>query len=266
MSVAQKPTPPWLWPNLLSLDAPVVAMLWQAFLAYRFSVPLRPQSQIVLGLTVWAIYLLDRLLDARKSAPGDEAARHRFYRRHWTPMAALVALVLAADALIALLGLRPVIRRDGFVTLAGVAIYLAAFHAFGRSLRIPKEIAASALFTAGTFLTAWAAFPCSSMAWAAFAFFVLCLANMIAIDAWEAGEQTASHPVTRWLASKYLWWVTAAVVLCAIAGHNPWYASIALSSGACAALFRFGRRIPIEARRALVDGVLLSPVLFLLLK
>ena len=53
--------PLWLWPNLLSLDAPLVAVLWQGFLAYRFSLPLRPAGRLVLGLTVWAIYFLDRL-------------------------------------------------------------------------------------------------------------------------------------------------------------------------------------------------------------
>jgi hypothetical protein len=31
-------------------------------------------------------------------------------------------------------------------------------------------------------------------------------------------------------------------------------------------LFWFGRRLPLEARRALVDGVLLSPILFLIVR
>ena len=70
---------------------PLVAVLWQGFLAYRFSLPLRPAGRLVLGLTVWAIYLLDRLLDARKPASLREPARHRFYRRHSKLMTALLA-------------------------------------------------------------------------------------------------------------------------------------------------------------------------------
>jgi hypothetical protein len=260
--------PLWLWPNLLSLDAPVVAVLWQGFLAYRFSLPLRPAGRLVLGLTVWAIYLFDRLLDARKPALLHEAARHRYYRRHSKLMTALLAVVLGADSVIALHWLRPAILRDGLIPLAGVLVYLAAFHICGGSIGIPKEVAAAILFTAGTFLTAWATLPCPSLAWAALAFFMLCLANIVAIEAWEWHELSSAvpHPCTRWLARTYLYWVAVAVAACALLGHNEWYASIALSAGACALLFWFGRRLSLEARRALVDGVLLSPLLFLMLR
>jgi hypothetical protein len=262
-------TPLWLWPNLLSLDAPLVAVLWQGFLAYRFSLPLRPSGRLALGLTVWAIYLLDRLLDARKPPSPREPARHRFYRKHARAMTALLAMVLASDGAVAALWLRPGILRYGMIPLAGVLVYLAAFHGSGRSIKIPKEIAAAVLFTAGTFLTAWTTIPWRSLAWPAVAFFLLCLANMVAIEAWEwrelANESHAVHPVTGWLARTYLFWVSLAVIACAIAGHE-WYISIALSAGACVLLFLLGRRLSLEARRALVDGVLLSPLLFLMLR
>lgn len=258
----------WLWPNLLSLDAPLVAVLWQGFLAHRFSVPLMPAGRLVLALTVWSIYLLDRLLDARRPRPAEEPARHRFCRRHSKLMAALLALALALDGLIAIVWLRSAVLRDGLITIAGVLVYLATFHMAGQSAKIPKEIAAAILFTAGTFLTAWATLPCPGLAWAAVAFFILCLANIVAIEAWEWRELRATlpHPLTRWLARNYLFWVPLAVVLCAAVGRNQWYTSIALSAGACALLFWLGRRLSLEARRALVDGVLLSPLLFLLLK
>jgi hypothetical protein len=272
--------PLWLWPNLLSLDAPLVAVLWQGFLAQGFSLPVRPAARLALGLTVWAIYLLDRLLDARRPESPDEPLRHRFYRRNWKPMAALLAAVLALDAVIAFFWLRPAILRDGFIALGGVLAYLAIVHTRSHSLRIPKEVAAAILFTAGTFLTAWAALPCLGLAWAALAFFILCLANIVAIEAWEwrelpstparplarpAGRHMA-HPCTRWLARNYLYWVPLAVIACVFLGHNQWYASIAVSAAACALLFWLGRRLSLEARRALVDGVLLSPLLFLMLK
>ena len=272
-SKSEEHSPPlWLWPNLLSLDAPLVAVLWQGFLAYRFALPLRPAGRLVLGLTVWAIYLLDRLLDARKPPPvNGEPARHRYYRRHFELMAALLAMVIAADAFIGILWLRPAVLREGLIPLAGVLVYLATFHISGLPAKIPKEIAAAVLFTAGTFLTAWSTIPCLSLAWPAIAFFLLCLANIVAIEAWEwgelpGGESPAPHPCTRCLARTYLVWVPAAVIVCALLGHNAWYACIALSAAACAALVWLGRPLSLEARRALVDGVLLSPILFLLVK
>ncbi len=274
----RRSAPLWLWPNLLSLDAPVVAVLWQGFLAHRFSLPLRPSGRLALGLTVWAIYLLDRLMDARKPPPVNktsgegarEPARHRYCRRHSKLMGALLAAALAADALIAIFWLRPAILRQGLILLAGVLIYLATFHIAGQSVRIPKEIAAAILFTAGTFLTAWTAIPCPGLAWAAAAFFLLCLANMIAIEAWEwrelASQPLTLHPLTFWLARTYLFWVPAAVVVCILGGRDEWYTSIGVSAGACAVLFWSGSRLSLEARRALVDGVLLSPLLFLMLR
>ena len=266
MTAQSEEIPPlWLWPNLLSLDAPIVAVLWQGFLAYRFSIPLRPAGRLVLGLTVWAIYLADRLLDARRPPTLAEPARHRYYRQHSRLMAALLAVVAVSDAAIAMLWLRPAVLRDGLIPLAGVLLYLAVIHFAGKSIAVPKEIAAALLFTGGTFVAAWAALPCPQLAWAAAGFFVLCLANMIAIEAWEALEPPL-HPLTRWLASTYLVWVPAAVIVCILLGRNAWYDSIALSAGACALLYCIGRRLSIEARRALVDGVLLSPMLFLMLR
>jgi len=60
--------PFWSWLNILSLDAPLIAVLWQALLARTFHIPLRPSGRLALGLTVWAIYLADRVLDARTPA------------------------------------------------------------------------------------------------------------------------------------------------------------------------------------------------------
>ncbi len=259
--------PFWLWPNLLSLDAPLVAVLWQGFLAYRFSIPLRPAGRLALGLTVWAIYLLDRLLDARKPSPLSEPARHRFYRRHSRFMTALLAIVIAVDAGIAIRWLRPAVLDNGLIPLAGVLAYLAIFHTSGWAIKFPKEVAAAMLFTAGTFLTAWTALPRPALTWPAIAFFLLCLANIVAIEAWESRESIpALHPLTRWLTRTYLFWVPSAVIVCALLGREEWYASIAISGAACAMLFWFGRGLSLEARRVLVDGVLLTPLLFLMLR
>ncbi len=61
-----KPTRLWLWPNLLSLDAPIVAVLWQILFARCFQVPVDALAALLLLLTVWLIYAADRTLDAWK--------------------------------------------------------------------------------------------------------------------------------------------------------------------------------------------------------
>ena len=76
-----RPTRFWLWPNLLSLDAPVVAVLWQILFARCFQAPIDAPAALLLLLTVWLIYTADRTLDAWNGAC--HSPRHEFYRRRW---------------------------------------------------------------------------------------------------------------------------------------------------------------------------------------
>ena len=75
--------PWWLWPNVLSLDAPLVAVLCQAALARAHKVALLPSVYAALFLTVWLIYVVDRVLDGFSMQKAERlSARHAFYRRH----------------------------------------------------------------------------------------------------------------------------------------------------------------------------------------
>ncbi|MDE3168481.1 MAG: hypothetical protein KGN36_21945 [Acidobacteriota bacterium] len=259
--------PPWLWPNLLSLDAPLIAVLWQDLLARRFAVPLSPSGRIALFLTVWAIYIADRLLDARRPATTDEPARHRFYRRHRRFAAWLLAALLAATAAITALWLRPAVLRNGLVPLAAVAVYLAAVH-LGR-LRVAKEFVVAFVFTTGTFLVAWTNDPASPLTLLvpAAAFFVLCLANLAAIEKWEWEElrrgAEPAHAVTRALVRALRAWLGVFVLATLFHARDPWYLAIGLAAAAIAALVYAGRRIALETRRVLVDAALLTPLVFL---
>ena len=73
----------WLWPQVLCLDAPLVAMAWMAALAKSHHLRLQPSFYIGLGLVTWIVYVLDRTADAvsgRLQAP--LSARHEFCLRH----------------------------------------------------------------------------------------------------------------------------------------------------------------------------------------
>ncbi|MDB4553977.1 hypothetical protein N9012_05970 [Akkermansiaceae bacterium] len=76
--------PWWLWPNLLSLDAPLVALAWAWMFSNAWGVVSVPwQLWATLGVSVWIVYVLDRIVDA--SREGDAKlldARHHFHRRH----------------------------------------------------------------------------------------------------------------------------------------------------------------------------------------
>lgn len=74
--------PSWLWPHVLSLEAPLIAVLWQALFAEANHVAIMPSFVVGLALAAWLLYVIDRLLDAVRSAGAALDARHAFYRRH----------------------------------------------------------------------------------------------------------------------------------------------------------------------------------------
>src|SRR4051794_36685341 len=87
----------WQWPNLLGLDAPIVAIVWQALLGAAGHAAIALPGRLGLFLAVWAVYLTDRLLDARTPARtgATEPARHQFAREHGRILLALLVAVLA---------------------------------------------------------------------------------------------------------------------------------------------------------------------------
>ena len=258
--------PPWLWPNLLSLDAPIIAVLWQSFLAWRYSLLLRPSGRVTLFLAVWAIYIGDRLLDVRKPATTGESARHRFYRAHQKLATAVLGVVLAITAAITILDLRPAVLRNGLIPLSAVVAYLAILN-FTKTRQVAKELVVAFVFTTGTFLVAWTNDPVSPLMLLApaSAFFLLCLANLTAIEAWEWTElrngAEPPHGTTRALVRTVRIWVPAITVLTALRAADPWYLAIAFSAGAITLLLFIGRRASIELRRVLVDAAMLTPLL-----
>lgn len=247
-------TPLWLWLNLLSLDAPLVAIVWQDFLARCYSSILLPPGRWALGLTVWAIYLADRLMDVRHAAAEHETTRHQFYRQNNLPAKFLLAAVLLADLLVASFWLRPQVFTSGLWTGSAVAAYLAVF-AFWRVGQMRwKQPSAALLFTCGIFLVAWTSTPrpWSILWWPGAAFCALCLGNLLLVERWEQGLPSARA----WL------WMILLAAICLWLGDSRWYAAIASAAVGMAVLALDHARVSDDVRRVLADVALLTPLLF----
>lgn len=91
--------PWWLWPHILSLEAPVIAVIWQMMLARTHRVALMPGTAEGLALAVWLVYLTDRLFDGLSSGGNAADIRHAFYHRHWR-LFAFGVIPLAGAAMI----------------------------------------------------------------------------------------------------------------------------------------------------------------------
>ena len=245
-------TPFWLWPNVLSLDAPIVALVWQDFVARCYPSLLRPSGRCVLGLTVWAIYLADRLLDARHMAPSSSGG---FYQRNWKALGLLLAMVLVADAVFTTVWLRPAVLWTGLPLGLAVTAYLGVFSYGGLVAFRWKRYAAALLFSAGVFLVALTGFPhrWSALMWPLLGFALLCLCNLLAIVRLEGRR---SPETSIWL------WIAALGLAAFLSGNLPWTLALASSALGLILLVWSGHALPQPTGRVLADAVLLTPILF----
>lgn len=122
--------PWWLWPHVLSLEAPLAAVLWQMLLGHVHRIALMPGTTLGLALAVWLVYLVDRLFDGWNTGENSTDIRHAFYARH----AKLIGLVVIPLVMIALGGIALYRIPEGLLWECSalallIAIYVACFPA-----------------------------------------------------------------------------------------------------------------------------------------
>lgn len=269
----------WLWPNLLSLDAPLLAVLWLNLFAVSAQIAVTPTATLTLALVVWAIYIADRLLDSLRHDESS-AARHQFCRQHRAAFAVTLALLLAAIGWL-LDDLEAHTLRAGLVMIAVVAAYFAAVH-FWRWALLPKEIVVALLFAAGASLPLWADSESHNVRLMFFVvlFAALCWMNaaLIEYSEWirlrfERGKAPHASTIA---AGKHL--AVIGVVVALLTGglalvsgfvyahaELPLLSAVALSALALAWLGWSWRRLGIDQVRVLADASLLTPAVILLL-
>ncbi|TWU26927.1 hypothetical protein Pla52o_07830 [Novipirellula galeiformis] len=164
-------------PNILSLDAPLVAIGWQWLIVVAFPNPasatadvpanhasVMPASipsgsfphapAVVLFITVWLIYMADRLMDCRRMDFSQKAPlRHRFAKRWSKLLWPLWGAMLITGGLVAILYVHRELLAAGAILLVFVLAYSGAVH-FCQSLRnaLPKEFIVGSLFAIGVSL------------------------------------------------------------------------------------------------------------------
>jgi hypothetical protein len=271
--------PPWLWCNLASLDAPMVAVVWQILFARCFSAPVDITVSATLGLTVWFIYVSDRMLDAQRLNPElMPPARHAFCREHWNGMAvAAIAGLFTLGALCARLPLA--LLRNGAALFAGVVMYFAIVHGPPLNIRRfwPKEVIVGGIFCVGTCLATWTGSVPSlghEMLLPALLFAALCILNCVAIEYWEWNGCTSfwnesPHPVSLWMGRRIasLSLTIAVVALLSLSlsttRTHPLFFALLLSSLTICYLSKSSQRFTVPSRRVLADVALLTPLLVL---
>jgi hypothetical protein len=272
----------WAWLHLLSLDAPLVAVLWQLLFAKALRVHLAPVVTLVTALAIWLIYVADRILDSYPAEEGpEEALRHRFYRAHRMAFLPVFFTTLLVTGWMAFADLGFKTWRNGLLLAAIVGAYFGVVHVLGGRARkwFPKEIAVAILFGIGTFMPVGVHVqPLHFRFLLPFVLFLLVLwMNTLIIEYSEwvklRGRAAGRPHESTILVGTHLAAFGAGVgvlALCAIAsGWFPLAPPILLAEGLSAlGLGMLGwqwRRISSYAVRVAADVLLLTPLLLLLL-
>lgn len=77
---------------MLSLEAPIIATAWTLGLSHLHHVAIMPGVLAGLGLSVWIVYVLDRVMDGTHTSPEAMDARHQFHHRWRAVLLGLVSL------------------------------------------------------------------------------------------------------------------------------------------------------------------------------
>jgi hypothetical protein len=275
------PLPLRLW-HLFSLDAPTVAVAWSFAFAWAAGVRLPIWIPVLLALSAWAVYIADRVLDARAAFltgnPNGLRERHRFHYRHRRLLVPLAIAAAFAAAWIVFTMMPTAARvRNSALALAALA-YFTRVHSpsrlfgLGRSPFLKKELLVGLQFTAACALPALsrAAAQSSPAFWpvsaAAIVLALLAWLNCYAIDRWEFTEQRPRKSQIEFPAC--LLALSGLLIACFLAAIQPDSAVLALAGAVSALLLalldRLRSRLTPLALRAAADLVLLTPLALIL--
>lgn len=251
------------WLTTLSLDAPLVAVAWQALVFRELNTPLHWYYAVIVFLSVWLGYAADRWFDnLRPAAPS--SPHHQFSARNsrFLVILWLVTLITAVSISIFCLTLAEFSR--GFALMAASLLYTFfaqrgrrfAFYPLIKSTLTGLLILASSLL----FLHSADEAP-SSFHFAVVVIWLLFTANCLLIRSWtrSAEKQTEKRAIHALL----LVLILSLPLLFSDAAGLAWSSLIA--SVLLLLTNRFSSTMPGDLPRTVADVCLLSPFFVLLL-
>lgn len=263
--------PWWLWPNLLSIDAPLVAVAWAWMFAKAWGVVSVPwQLWVALGLMVWVIYVLDRIIDVRRHGKGVSLEKRHYFNfenRKW--LFPLIGVVLIWCFYVGLFILSKTVVMYGLFVVAFSAAYfvLAMTQSQEEHTGILKNSVAGLTFAYGTAAGIHAYSPVLSFGQMIFSpevllFAALCAINMTAIDFWELdGEDEEDATALLSMGTLLVAGVAMFFSMRADDFNRPFFYGILVGAAGLNILNRMHAKFDKDGRRIWVDLAIVAPVL-----
>ncbi len=257
----------WFLPSRLGLDAPCVVSTWTWALARSASVPLLGRALAALFFTVWAIYLLDRLIDVARCQDWSRVSGRMHFGRANRPLflACLTACLLVLGTLL-ITGLPHEVLLRGGAVAAGMVLYFLLYVmplVLGWKLR-GKEFGVGLFFALG----AWAVLGYQPGTLWMFVSIALVVAfNCLVIAARDAETDRANDPsgAAAWWPNlaRRLPWIGGALLayelIAALFAHSAFHLAAAAAVFLLLLLHRRAPRLSDDAVRALADFCLFTP-------
>lgn len=245
------------WLTFLSLDAPLVAVAWQAMLAHESSFKLHWHHTLIVFMSVWLGYAADRWFDNLKSnRPSSE--QHQFYAKHSLKVLFCWLVILPSSVALAFTQLDANELRGGFV-LMGLSICYTFFAQKARYLKLYPLL--KSLFTAFLVLASAALFvPFTELPLIpTTCIWLLFTSNCLYIRSWTRPAEKAADTLTK----------VFAIAAASSAVFTVWTQSstigiaVLLSQASIVTLHLIRHKVDVPTLRTSADLCLLSPLLFL---
>lgn len=137
--------------NILSIDVAIGACIMASFVAGMFGESVPTITLLTLFLSVWIIYTVDHLYDARNIQHTSHTQRHRFHQQNFVELKVMVFFGLLIQLGLLFL-LPPTIIKKGFIMVGIVLLYFFLLWLFRQKRIYHKELLIAIVYASGVFL------------------------------------------------------------------------------------------------------------------
>lgn len=277
---------PWTqWANVLGLDAPLVILGWTLLFSSGYGAPALPGACASIFLGIWAGYIMDRWLDAKR-IPSDSLVtyRHRFAYRHSQKLCISGIVIAGASALLGWISFSWEVFWMAILLLAVAALYFHKIASSPKTRELRKRMPVKE-FSVSVILAGAAIVPLGwrpllqapfSTALCGAALALLYFQNCALVASWDQPTDEAQHQIgyftLRKQSSMVARWVGPSLMLSLIVIGTlfpknyqlptPVLLAFILSSACLEILQIFRGKIPLDTRRSLADLALMCAWLF----
>lgn len=250
----------WHWPNILAIDAALVALAWQWVFSKASDSRLTLGAYSVLGISVWLTYMADRLFDVRNRRPQQLLSlRHAFAKRHSAKIWTLWWIALLLDIALAMTTLSGSQITYGLYLLISCLLYT-LLHQKCTPHFFPKEVCVALIYAGGVVVFQESPFDTWS---GILSFAAICLINclMISLKERDVDRALGVKTLSKFINRKSLWPLFLLTLLASGKTTGILQFSIVLTLIMLATLQSLLKKFCVEDFRSLADGALLLGVI-----